>query len=170
MGHPPLLPALVPFTLSSMHVLSRAILGISLSLGLPVYLESQQPAKPKPVILSTVIPKDSLGETVYDLKGDADKDAAVVPGVLVVPKLVKDVKPSIPLSSRLHHRNLHILVQGVVSANGDVIDVTLVHEDADSALARNVVEAFGRCKFRPGMLDGRPVAVFVQKEYPYNMM
>ncbi len=123
----------------------------------------------EPVIISTTHPMDSRGETVYDEQDDAQKGAAVVPGVLLHPKLLSKVKPHIPMSSRTHHRKLNIIVEGVVTASGDVIDTAIVKEDADSALAKNVLEAFSHYKFSPATLDGKPVAVLLQTSFNYNI-
>jgi Gram-negative bacterial TonB protein C-terminal len=128
----------------------------------------EKPAEHKPVIVSTTYPKDSRGETVYDEQDEAQKGTPVVPGILVHPEPFHRAKPRIPVSSRMHHRKLNIIVEGVITANGDMIDVHFLKEDADSAMAQSVAEAYGHLKFRPATLDGKPVAVLLQAEFKYN--
>jgi hypothetical protein len=131
-------------------------------------IAQEKPVEHKPVIVSTTYPKDSKGEIVYDEQDEAQKGAPVVPGILVHPEPFHPAKPRIPVSSRMHHRKLNIIVEGVVTANGDMIDVHFVKEDADSAMAQSVAEAYGRLKFKPATLDGKPVAVLLQAEFNYN--
>src|SRR5882757_1303494 len=82
-------------------------------------LAQEKPVEHKPVIVSTTYPKDSRGEIVYDEQDEAQKGAPVVPGILVHPEPFHPAKPRIPVSSRMHHRKLNIIVEGVVTANGD---------------------------------------------------
>ena len=64
---------------------------------------------------------------------------------------------------------LDMIVEGVVTASGDRIDVHFVKEDADSALAQSVAEAYTHLKFKPATLDGKPLAVLLQAEFKYNV-
>ena len=128
----------------------------------------QLPALHKPGVVSKTHPKDSRGETVYDEQDETQTQLPVVPGLLLPPVVLKQVAPTIPRSSRWSHRKIKILVEGVVAANGEIIDVGLVHEDMDSPMAKSVVEAFGRYKFKPATLDGKPVASLVQQWFNYD--
>jgi hypothetical protein len=121
------------------------------------------------VIVSTTHPKVPQGETVYDQQDDAQRDAPVVPGFLLPRKPLKQVKPHIAMSSRMHHRKLNIMVEGVVTANADVIDTSIRRANADAALAESVLDAFSRYKFKPATLDGKPIAVLLQVEFHYNI-
>jgi hypothetical protein len=129
----------------------------------------QKSAQHKPVVISPTRPKDSRGETVYDEQDAGQPNATVVPGVMTLPELIKGAKPKIPMSSRVHHRKLNIVVEGVVAENGDLIDAVLVKEDADSALAQNALDAFSHYKFNPATLDGKPAAVLLRTEFNYNI-
>ena len=159
----------VRLILITMRSVLRIILGVA-PLFVGVFAIAQEkPVEHKPVIVSTTYPKDSIGETVYDEQDEAQRGAPVVPGILVHPEPLHPVKPKIPVSSRMHHRKLDIIVEGVVTANGDMIDVHLAKEDADSALAQSVAEAYTHLKFKPATLDGKPVAVLLQAEFKYNV-
>jgi TonB-like protein len=68
----------------------------------------------------------------------------------------------------MHHRKLDIIVEGVVTANGDMIDVHFLKEDVDSALAQSVAKAYGDLKFKPATLNGKPVAVLLNAEFKYD--
>jgi outer membrane biosynthesis protein TonB len=132
--------------------------------------KAQSPgAAPKPVIVSQTHPKDSQGETVYDEQDAAQANAPVVPGVLVHPKFLKAVKPKIPMSARMHHRKVDIVIEGVVTAKGDVIDVHVLHDDGEPDLAEKCAKAFGADRLKPATLDGKPVAVLLQVPFSFNV-
>src|SRR6266851_4091553 len=106
-----------------MRMVSRLTLGVALFsclAGLAATAAQQSPAVHKPAIVSTTHPQDSRGETVYEEQGDTQQGVPVVPGLLLAPEPLNQIKPKIPVSSRMHHRKLNITVEGVVAANGDV--------------------------------------------------
>jgi hypothetical protein len=135
---------------------------------IPAKAQSPQAAT-KPVIVSQTHPKDSQGETVYDEQDAAQANAPVVPGVLVHPEFLKTVKPKIPMSARMHHRKVNIVIEGVVTAKGDVIDVHVLHDDGEPSLAENCAKALRANKFKPATLDGKPVAVLLQVPFSFNV-
>ena len=121
------------------------------------------------VIVSTKYPQDSLGETVYDEPDPSQSNIPVASGTLVDPVRLTKLKPALPMSARLHHRKINIVVEGVVTAAGDVIDVHILQDDGVPALAENCVKAFGRAKFKPASLNGKPVAVLLQQPFGFNI-
>jgi hypothetical protein len=135
------------------------------------FSEAQQSASVhKPVVVSQTLPKDSLGEIVYDEQDASQPDTPVVPGILVHPEILKVVKPKFPMSARLHHRKINLLIEGVVTANGDVIDVRVLRDDGVPDLAENCAQAFRHSKFKPATLDGKPVAVILQVPFYFNVI
>jgi len=133
-------------------------------------LSSQRPlTSDKPWIVSLTHPKDSRGETVYDERDEIHKNIPAIPGVFIYPRLVKQVKPTIPFSTRVHHRKLRVGIEFVVAANGDVIDVTVTKPDLDRAYADSVVKAISQYRFEPETLDGQPIAVLVETEFTCNI-
>jgi hypothetical protein len=89
----------------------------------------QSPPLHRPVVVSPTHPTDSQGEVVYDLQDAAQGDAHVVPGTLIFPEMLTKVRPRIPMSTRLHHRKINILIEAVVTAKGDVIDAHVLQGD-----------------------------------------
>lgn len=115
--------------------------------------------KEKPqVILDTAHPKDSRGETVYKVRGPADKDQPVVPGVLILPTVVDTPAPRYTPSSQQASVPLHVGVDGVVTENGDFIDAT-VSQDNGADLAKLVQDSLPHAHFKPATLNGKPIAL-----------
>jgi len=117
---------------------------------------SQQTAKP--AIVSSDVPVDSLGETVYAHQGKEDKDKPIVPGVLTDPEPVKQVRPKLTKELKRRRFEGEITVLGVVAATGMAIDLKGQDgEDADATAS--ALDAVRQYRFKPATLDGRPVAV-----------
>lgn len=124
---------------------------------------------PPNVIVSPTHPRDSLGESVYDLQSVSTQEAAVVPGTLIPPVLDHAVKLKVPFSSRMHHRIVSFELQGVVTAKGEVIDAMVLQPGDDEALVKGALDAFRQWRYKPGTLDGKPVAVLVQQQFRYKV-
>lgn len=133
--------------------------ALLLSLAANGSQKSSEPPK-KAVIISTSIPRDSRGETVYEVQGEAQKDAAVVDGTLSPPVLLKQAKSKWPKSLKRSHAEADITVQGVVTTSGDCIDMTAVNP-SDKEAAESAVASVAQYRFQLGTLNGRLVASLV---------
>jgi hypothetical protein len=121
-------------------------------------------AKPNPYdgppILCPSLPKDSRAETVYKNQTPDEKNQPVVAGKLVLPRPIKLEQPTFP-QSRFGAKWKEVMVEGVIAQNGDFIDGK-APGTAEPDLAKSAVESLVRSRFRPGTLDGKPIAFFTQ--------
>jgi hypothetical protein len=127
-----------------------------LSIMLSVFAEGQTVSS-RPTIVDPSHPQDSRGETVYRVQGK-QTDFPVVPGFLTGPQAIKIVEPKHPKSLMKAHVTADTTVDGVVAVNGDFIDVKVV-DQVDQDIAKSVLDATSKFRFKPATLDGKPVAV-----------
>jgi hypothetical protein len=122
---------------------------------------TDNPTADSPAIVSPSHPKDSLGERVYEIQGKSQRNIPVVPGVFVLPVMLKKV-PDVHIVKRLKKdQRTDFDVLGVIDWNGDVIDATFP-DSANPDLVKSVLHAVAAAKFRPATLDGQPVAVLLE--------
>jgi periplasmic protein TonB len=79
---------------------------------------------------------------------------------VTTPVLVKDVKPNYTADALRRKIQGSVLLRGVVLETGRVGEVE-IEQSLDSELDQEAVKAFKQWEFRPGMKDGKPVAVRV---------
>jgi outer membrane biosynthesis protein TonB len=144
-------------------------LGICLGLAALSYasLLAQNPAytnnTDKPAIVSPSRPTDSLGETVYEVQGEKQKDVPVVLGKLLRPTPIKRPEPKYSRAMRKTKFSGEVSIEGVVTPTGDWIDLQpLGTPDADAEQA--AMKAVSKYRFKPGTLDGKPVAELMRVE------
>jgi hypothetical protein len=149
-------------------------LGICLSLAALSYasLLAQNPANTnnmdKPAIVSPSHPTDSRGETVYEVQGEKQKDVPVVPGKLLSPTPIKTAVPKFSRTLRNAKFSGEVTIEGVVTPTGDWIDLhPLGTPDADAVQA--AMKAVSKYRFKPGTLDGKPVALLVQVKIVFKV-
>lgn len=124
--------------------------------------------KTGPAIVSPSVPRDSRGETVYELQGDSQKDVAVVLGTITQPTLLKAKLPKYPKVYRKEKREGHVVIEVVIAGDGTVLDAKPA-EGSDPEFARNAMEAIEQYRFRPGMLDGKPVAFKIKMDVQFRV-
>lgn len=122
----------------------------------------------RPVIVSTNHPKDSLGETVYEHKGEKDKNEAVIPGVLSYPKPLNAPKPKFSKAMKKAKYQGVVTVEGVITQSGDVIDLEAL-QPADPEAAQAALQAVSQYKFKPSTLDGKPAAIRLRVEVKFRI-
>lgn len=111
-------------------------------------------------IVSSTHPKDSRGEVVYTTRGPGEEGYPVVAGKLVPPVPLKIPKPKYPHSLKAAHGEATVTVQGVVTANGDVIDAATLG-DPEPEVAEAALHAVSQYRFHPATLDGKAVAILL---------
>lgn len=161
--------------LSSSH-LKSAINGIVVfALLIPCLLlptlkaaTRQDEIKEQVLVVSPKHATDSKGEIVYDLLARDQVKTPPVPGKFKMLEPSKLIRPKIPYSSRMHHGKLQILIEGVITADGHVIDINVLNDDGDSWLAERCMKAFQQSTYKPATLDEKPIAVLVQVPYTFN--
>ena len=114
-------------------------------------------AAKRPTILSPNYPMDSRGEIVYEEQGEDQRAIPVVQGTLIHPKILKKVRPALFWP---HHSKL--LLIGVVTPAGDMIDIKILKDDGDPKFGERCVSAMGRWSYKAATLDGKPVALPLQ--------
>jgi TonB family protein len=129
--------------------------------------EGQRPAMT--VVVSSVYPTDSLGETVYQWRRVSPQDEAPGP-VYRAPVVVQGgaENPQYPESMRRKGENGWVRVRGVVTESGDFIDVSVV-KSSDPEFEQNALKAAHSYRFKPATLDGKPVAALLTTEYTFNI-
>lgn len=114
-----------------------------------------------PIIVSPSVPKDSRGETVYEERGKSQDNEPVVPGVLIRPVPLKTPKVRYPKALKKEHKEGAVTLLGVVTENGELIDVRVEKTD-DPLFSTSAVEAAQGYTFRPAQLKGKPVAMLIK--------
>ncbi|MGO8793659.1 MAG: energy transducer TonB [Candidatus Sulfotelmatobacter sp.] len=71
--------------------------------------------------------------------------------------LVKRVQPKYPEKARRERIQGTVKLRAMISKEGDVVDLTLV--SGDPLLAKAALKAVKQWKYRPYLLEGRPVVV-----------
>jgi protein TonB len=89
---------------------------------------------------------------------------------VTVPQLVKEVKPNYTPEARAAKIQGTVLMETVVEPDGTVDRVKVVRSlDAKYGLDAEAVKAARQWTFKPGMKDGKPVAVLVTIELAFTL-
>ncbi len=89
----------------------------------------------------------------------ASEEPLAVSGAVRAPTLVRSVTPDYPNSARLARVQGPVRLRAVIDETGAIEDITLL--EGNPLLAPAATEAVARWRYRPAMLDGRPVRVWV---------
>jgi protein TonB len=73
-------------------------------------------------------------------------------------KLIWQVKPVIPPDLELK-LDTRVLLRGVISTTGELLNIELVNSSASPALAQAVLDAVRQWRYQPTLLNGKPVEV-----------
>jgi len=149
----------VPLEFRTLRSISLGLLMAALATTI-MFAQEIVPSPAKKVIVSPVVPRDSQGETVYEVQGEQQQDLPVVAGVLLPPIPVKLPEPKYPKSLRKSHSSSDVGVEGVITASGDFIDAKVI-DQSDPEASANALAAVSRYKFTPATLDGKRVAVLI---------
>jgi TonB family protein len=152
-----------------MRTLLQFALGLAVSwVAVSTVHAADPPKKVNAVVMSSTHAKDSQGETVYAEQGPSDPAAAAVSGAFVRPEALAQYKSMVGEHTQFNFGGL-VEVEGVVTANGDVIDVQLAKGDPNSTLAKKALAALSQSRFKPATLDGKPVAMLLQVKFRYGL-
>jgi protein TonB len=91
-------------------------------------------------------------------KEKTEEPIQVGPGV-TPPVLIKKVEVNLPQSLRRRGNERLVIVEAVISRQGDVHDVRVLK--SSPGLDEAVIQAVRQWKYKPAMKDGRPVAVYL---------
>lgn len=99
---------------------------------------------------------------------DAQPDFADTSEVTVKARVISKPEPKYTEEARRNQIVGTVILRAVFTANGKVNHI-LVIKSLPSGLTQKSVEAARRIKFIPAMLNGRPVSMFLQLEYNFNL-
>jgi protein TonB len=85
------------------------------------------------------------------------------------PVLIKEVKPNYTKGARRRKVEGLVELRAVVLTDGTVGDEVTITQSLDEELDQQAVKAAKQWKFRPGMVDGKPVAVHVTIELSFTL-
>jgi protein TonB len=89
---------------------------------------------------------------------------------VTLPKVIHEVKADYTNEARAQRIEGTVLLGAVVLEDGSVGDVEIVRSvDAVYGLDANAAKAMKQWTFKPGMKDGRPVAVAIHVEMTFSL-
>jgi hypothetical protein len=149
-------------TIIDMSTIFRRIFLAAIPVCCLVPLAGAQNIVPKgtAVALRASHPADSRGETVYQKAKSGESN--VVTGSFHSPVIVELRHFDSNSLSSFNKKNVAIALEGVIAENGELIDITILSDASDPALAKRVAEAYSQSKFKPATVDGKPVAFLFQ--------
>lgn len=146
---------------------------------------------PKPVADDEVIDEDVMIATrdelaeimapdVTTLAGDGEitvdiepKDYLPVPGefvaVEIYPQLIYRHEPEYPRLARQAGITGEVKVWVFVNEEGNVIDVSLCKSSGTTSLDEAAIKAAYKCKFKPGIQNGRPLKIWVAYDFEFKL-
>jgi protein TonB len=83
------------------------------------------------------------------------------------PVATQQVEPLFPESERLQQRQARVVAEYVIDATGAVRDIKIV-QSAGAAFDQAAIAALRRCRFEPGYIDDRPVAIRLQQGFDFK--
>ena len=111
----------------------------------------------KTALVVTLLSVGASAQTVYT-------PADVVTG----PRVIQKVKPVYPPAAERDHRQGKVMLACVVNAEGVVSEVAVKEASADE-FSDAAVAAAWQYRFKPGLKDGRPVAVRIPLEIVFSL-
>ena len=81
--------------------------------------------------------------------------------------LIKKVNPKYPKTARKQHLEGTVILTATISKEGEIADLTLV--SGEPMLAEAAITAVKQWKYRPYLLEGRPVAVETQIQVNFEL-
>ena len=85
------------------------------------------------------------------------------------PSIVYRVEPTYSEEARKAKYQGSVFIQIVVDENGDVKDIRVVRP-LGLGLDEKAIEAVAKWRFKPGMKDGKPVAVIANVEVSFRLL
>ena len=83
-------------------------------------------------------------------------------------RLIKKVEPSYTDDARNHQISGTVILKVILSKTGEVINIRVV-SGLPYGLTQRAIEAAKGIKFVPAMKDGKPVSMWMQLEYNFNL-
>jgi TonB family protein len=88
---------------------------------------------------------------------------------VTLPVLVKEVKPQYTARARDMKIQGSVLLRAVVLENGHIADAVEILRSLDSDLDQQAIVALEQWEFKPGIREGKPVAVRISVELTFTL-
>jgi protein TonB len=117
-------------------------------------------------------------ESAPETKGEATSAPAATPKIATPQRvrisqgvttglLIKRVNPKYPNKARENRIQGTVVLRAVISKEGDIVDLTTV--SGDPLLAKSAIKAVKQWKYRPYLLQGKPVEVDTEIQVNYTL-
>jgi periplasmic protein TonB len=139
----------------------------------PVEVNVQQPPPPATVMASRTTEKPVSTELQRVLPAPPTAPAATAPAKSVHVPAVADfstcAKPEWPKSSLRNEETGTVTLSFLIGLDGRVADSKIVKSSGFRDLDKAAVGGISKCKFKPGMTDGRPEQAWMQMQYVWTL-
>ena len=86
-----------------------------------------------------------------------------------MPTFITQVKPVYPEEVKKAGIEGSVLVKSFINTSGSVTEVEIIETSGNDLLDKAAVEAAQKCKFKPAIKDGRPVAIWVAYKINFKL-
>jgi periplasmic protein TonB len=100
------------------------------------------------------------GGVLGGTKGDEETPIRITPD-MQAPELLKRVEPEYPEIARKARMGGMVILEAILTGNGDVEDVRVLKSAGNSMLDESAVRAVRQWKYKPALLNGKPVKVYL---------
>ena len=83
-------------------------------------------------------------------------------------RVLEKPEPIYTAAARQHNITGTIVLRAVLTAQGQVTDIKALSTLPDG-LTERAIEAARRIRFEPALINGRPVSMYIQLEYNFNL-
>jgi protein TonB len=111
-----------------------------------------------------------IGEGGYGGTGRGERP---IRGAFVVveeePELIHSVQPEYPRFAKLAGDEGKVIIQALVSENGDVLDAVVFVSSGHALLDEAALAVAGKYKYRPAIQNGHPIALWVTYKVEFKL-
>jgi protein TonB len=139
----------------------------------PVEVQVQQPPPPQNVIANTTTAKPATTELARPATPAPAAPPAAAPAKGVTIAAVADMstcaKPDYPKSSARNEETGTVTLSFLIGVDGRVADSKITKSSGFRDLDKAAVNGISKCKFKPGMVDGKPEQAWMQMQYVWTL-
>ena len=137
----------------------------------PVEVNVQQPPPQQNVISNTTTAKPATTEIRPQPAATPGPSAPASTGPLRVAAVfdLESCKPEYPKASLRNEETGIVTVQFLIGADGRVAKAEVLKSSGFRDLDKAAVNGLSRCKFKPGMVDGKPEAAWTSVQYEWKL-
>lgn len=85
------------------------------------------------------------------------------------PRVLRGAPPAYPYAAKRRHVEGKVLVRALIQVDGTVTDAAVVESVPSGVFDKAVFKALARWRFKPGMLEGRPVPTWVVIPFEFTL-